>query len=252
MNRVKNTQGSANQTKQKNPNSPKKANRGNTSRGNANISNKRIQPLLYKPEYMHYAYLLNNARHFVNHLQDNKRAWIKPMRIKRLKVRRNKEYPMSFNYPSFHRNTQDLPPNASQKDVIGQTIPSSKSINKDPNARWRIIMNPYPNREIQGPDILNTMANTRGYFGLRGPVELTRTTNERTRFIELFHNTDPNVENSTKIIKTKLKPGAGIIFLNTTLHRPPPERSVGEQRFQVIYDTKWTPAIMKLLKRRAQ
>lgn len=260
MNRVKNTK--SGNTSRGNANrgntSRSNANRGNTSRGNANLSKKRprspnnsrehIKPLLYKPEYMHYAYLVRNVlSSFVMPLKSKAVPPVRPMHNRMLKVDSTKDDKMSFNFPSLHRNTTQFPFNSSQRGVIAQTIPSSRAKRNDPEARWRIIINPYKDREIQGPDILDTSVNARGYFGLRGHVELTRTTNDRTRIIEHFSNSDPNVNNRSRIIKTKLKPGDGIIFLNTTLHRPPPERRVGDIRRQVIYDTKWTPALMKLL-----
>lgn len=107
-----------------------------------------------------------------------------------------------------------------------------------------MIINP-SNNEIQGPNILNTIVDPKtGYFVMKGPVELTRTTDEKTRFLERFENSDPNVNNRAKIIKSRFKKGERILFLNTTLHRPPPEREVGQVRGQVAYQTNMTRKIM--------
>ena len=122
----------------------------------------------------------------------------------------------AFNFPSMHRNTSEVVYKPGNRGIIAQTTPSSKPKLTNERARWRMIINPSSN-VIQGPNILNTIVDPQtGYFVMRGPVELTRTTDERSRFIEYFKNTDPNVNRRAQIIKSKLRQGEGILFLNTT------------------------------------
>lgn len=204
-----------------------------------------IKTLVDKPEYMHHAYFIPNANGFIN---DLKKKNIYPFIDRLLPVKQGfNTNPHAFNFPSMHRNTYEVAGRSRQRGVIAQTIPSSRPKKTNAQARWRMIINPSSN-VIQGPNILNTIVDPNtGYFVMRGPVELTRTTDEGTRFIEYFNNSDPNVNRRAQIIKSKLHHGQGILFLNTTLHRPPPERRVGQERRQVGYNTIMRSKIMNVI-----
>ena len=206
---------------------------------------KDIKTLVDKPEYMHHAYFIPDAVGFMNRLKTNS---ITPFvdRLLRVKEGFNTD-PHAFNHPTWHRNTSEVVRRVGDRGIIAQTIPSSRPKRTNARARWRMIINP-SNDVIQGPNILNTIVDPKtGYFVMRGPVELTRTTDEGTRFIEYFENSDPNVNRRAQIIKSQLDHGEGILFLNTTLHRPPPERKVGQVRRQVAYQTNMTPKIMSVI-----
>ena len=205
---------------------------------------KSIKTLVDKPEYMHHAYFIPDALGFMNKL---KTKGIDSFVDRMLRVKRRfNTNPHSFNFPSFHRNTSEVHV-IGNRGIIAQTTPSSRPKNPNAEARWRMIINP-SNTDIQGPNILNTIVDPQtGYFVMRGPTELTRTTDETTRFIEHFNNSHPNVNNRAQIIKSILKKGEGILFLNTTLHRPPPERKFGQVRQQVAYETNMTPKIMNVI-----
>lgn len=203
---------------------------------------KSIKTLVDKPEYMHHAYFIPDALGFMKNLKIN------PIVDRMISVERGfNTNPHAFNFPSFHRNTNEVRKQLGNRGIIAQTTPSSRPKNTNAEARWRIIINP-SNTVIQGPNILNTIVDPQtGYFVMRGPTELTRTTDEKTRFIEHFNNSHPNVNKRAQIIKRKLKQGEGVLFLNTTLHRPPPERTVGQVRRQVAYQTNMTPYIMNVI-----